>query len=490
MRRFVSLRRGLAAATAVLLGLAPARASAQGAPPAPHEDVAFDVMNVLARQGWHDLRNEAWNVYGQFTYISSWKRPFSAAYTNAGGTPHSLSTEAERSFTGSFTLYLGVRLWPGGEAYFVPEVVALRALSDLKGLGGAIQNFELQKGGSETPQIYRSRAFLRQTIELGGAKVDKASDPLQLGASTTARRLVFTLGNFTILDVFARNGVTGDPRQTFLNMAFMTHAAWDFGSDARGYAYGATAELLWDDWAARLGRVTPPAEPNALSVDFHVLDTYGDQLELEHRHRLRGREGAVRLLGYRNRVRAGRFADAVAAFRSDPSKNAASCTGFSYDSPNGAAPDLCWVRAPTAKWGVGLELEQFVAEDVGLFLRAMWSDGASEVFAYTSADRSASLGAVAKGTLWRRDLDVAGAGVALGWISADHAEYLRLGGVDGFIGDGSIDQGVETVWEVFYSVNLLRAIWLTADLQRIVNPAMNRARGPVDVLGARIHAEF
>jgi high affinity Mn2+ porin len=55
-----------------------ARARAQAGPPAPHEEAAFDVMNLLSQQGLHNLDDERWNVYGQFTYISSWKRPFQA----------------------------------------------------------------------------------------------------------------------------------------------------------------------------------------------------------------------------------------------------------------------------------------------------------------------------------------------------------------------------------------------------------------------------
>ena len=100
----------------------PAPASAQAAPPASHDDDAFDVMNLLARQGLHDIDDESWNAYGQFTYISSWKLPFHAPYTNANGSINSLVPDCERSFTGSVTLFFGLRLWPGGEAYFVPEV--------------------------------------------------------------------------------------------------------------------------------------------------------------------------------------------------------------------------------------------------------------------------------------------------------------------------------------------------------------------------------
>ena len=59
-----------------------------------------------------------------------------------------------------------------------------------------------------------------------------------------------------------------------------------------------------------------------------------------------------------------------------------------------------------------------------------------------------------------------------------HAQYLAMGGVDGFIGDGYLRQAAEGVVEVFYSVNLLKAIWLTADYQFLWNPGYNADRGP------------
>jgi high affinity Mn2+ porin len=81
-------------------------------------------------------------------------------------------------------------------------------------------------------------------------------------------------------------------------------------------------------------------------------------------------------------------------------------------------------------------------------------------------------------------------GVGLGWISQTHADYLRMGGVDGFIGDGNIRPATESVIEAFYSVNIVSWLWLSADYQHITNPAFNADRGPVDIFGARIHAEF
>jgi len=489
------IERGKRGLFAVLVGLALALraspATAQAAPPAGHEDEAFDIMNLLAQHGLHDLDDEAWNIYGQFTYIASQKFAFHAKYTNLNGSVNSLVPGAERSFTATFTPFFALKLWPGGEAYFVPEVIAERPLSDLRGIGGSIQNFELQKSGGEVPQLYRSRIFLRQTIGLGGKRIKQESNPMQLGSTVDSRRIVLTAGTFTVLDVFDRNNVTWDPRQTFLNMAFMTHSSWDFAADARGYSLGAAAELYWDDWALRIGRMAPPAQPNQLPIVIDYLHQYADAFELEHDHKLFGQPGAARLLAYRNHEIVGRFNEAIAAYEADPAgKNAKACTGFNYGSGNATAPDLCWVRRPNTKVGIGINLEQYVAKDIGFFFRGMIADGRTEVDAFDPADRSLSFGGVAKGSAWHRPFDVTGVGFASSWISKEHARYLAMGGVDGFVGDGALTKASERVIDLFYSVNFLKAIWLTADYQHLWNPGFNSDRGPVNILSGRVHAEF
>jgi high affinity Mn2+ porin len=485
-------RRAMAscALAAACLG-ASARARAEVTEATPRADDQFDFMNLLAAHDLHDLKHERWNVYGQFTYISSWKLGFAAPYTNYGGSTNSLLPAAERSFTGSMTFYLVTRLWRGAEAQVVPEVISERALSGLRGLGGAIQNFELQKTGSESPQLYLSRIYLRQTFDLGGEHSELTSDPQQLAGSQAARRLVLTLGNFSVIDFLDKNTYSGDLRRQFLNMVFLTYSAFDFASDARGYSYGGVGELYWDDWAFRFVRGTPPQQPNQLALDFRIDKFYGDQAEIEHDHTIFGLPGAVRLLGYHNHVNAGRFDDAIAAYRHDHGQNAAACGDrYNYQSTNGTAPDLCWVRRPNDKYGIGLNVEQSLGRGIGVFVRGMYSDGQSEVYAYTSTDRSLSFGALAHGELWRRPTDVAGIGGGVNWISKVHADYLAMGGVDGFIGDGKINVSTESVFEIFYSFNVLSSIWVTADYQHIVNPAFNADRGPVDVLGARLHVEF
>ena len=71
-----------------------------------------------------------------------------------------------------------------------------------------------------------------------------------------------------------------------------------------------------------------------------------------------------------------------------------------------------------------------------------------------------------------------------------HAKYLAMGGVDGFVGDGALRPGAESVVDAFYSLNLLKAIWLTADYQHLWNPGFNADRGPVNIASGRVHAEF
>jgi high affinity Mn2+ porin len=448
------------------------------------------LMRVLTERGKHNIEDEKWNVYAQFTYISGWKPSFAALYTNANGSPNSLLPTYERSFTGTATVYVGARLWKGGEAYVVPELIAERPLSQLKGLGGAIQDFELQKSGDELPKVYLSRAYLKQTFAFGGQRLIQESGQQQLGTKYDSRRLVLVVGKFSVLDFLDKNAFDIDPRQGFYNMGFMTYAAYDFAADARGYSWGGASEFYWDNWVVRFAHVAPPKNPNQLPIDFRLFKFYGDQIELEHDHKIREQDGMVRLLAYRNRENIGRFRDAVAAFEADPRKNATTCTGFNYGSDNATAPDLCWARKPNVKTGIGIFGQQYVTRDIGVFSRAMISDGKSEVDAYTSADRSFSLGVLTKGTRWSRLRDVVGIGVSLDWISRAHADYLQLGGIDGFVGDGRITSATEGTLDLFYSVNFRKWLWFSADYQHVTHPAFNADRGPVNILSVRIHGEF
>jgi hypothetical protein len=313
---------------------------------------------------------------------------------------------------------------------------------------------------------------------------------MQLAKTVASRRFVLTAGNLAIIDIFDRNAFAGDIRQQFLSMNFATYAAWDFGADARGYSWGLAGEYYHDEWALRAGRFLVPRLPNQLQLDHQFMKHYADQVELEHQHRLAGRPGKVQLLTYRNVAMMGRWDDAIDALRTDPAKNAANCTDYNYGSANATAPDLCYVRGRHAKAGVGVSVEQSLSDDLGVNLRAMKSDGRTEVDAFESADSSVALAALVKGTRWRRPQDSIGVGLAQNWISSAHANYLALGGVDAFIGDGAIRNRPERAFEIFYNLAVTKFFWLTLDGQRVENPAYNGDRGPVNIYGFRLHAEF
>jgi len=464
---------------------------AESAEPSMRED-GYDVMQWLADEGLHDIHNERWNAYGQFTYINNWKSAFSAPYTDFNGSSSSLVSSQEQSFTGTATLYLGAKAWQGGEFYFVPELISERPLSGLKGLGSTIQNFELQKNGTEKPTYYISRGFYKQTWGFGGDKLVVSSDPMQLGTTEDSRRFVFRFGGFSILDFFDKNSYSGDLRKQFDNMAFLTYSAYDFAADARGYTWGAVGELVYDDWSYKFGHILAPRDPNQLALNVEAAFKYfGEQIEVEHRHEIAGQPGAVRVLAYRNQENMAKFTDAIAAFHSNPTLyNANNCGSFNYGSTNTNAPDLCWARKPNIKMGIGMNLEQQLWDDLGLFFRGMYSNGQTEVYSYTSTDRSISLGGILKGTRWGRRKDSTGLGYAAGFLSQAHVQYLGLGGIDGFIGDGKINYSPEQVVDWFYSYHVWNEIWLTADYQYIVNPAYNADRGPVNIFSARMHVEF
>lgn len=480
--------RSIALVFFALLPFSGHRLQAEVAEPGERKPEHFSFLRLWA--GEHDFDDERWNLYGQSTYIFTDKHRFRATYTNKNDSPNSLSPDAEHSYTGTLTAFAGARLWHGAEFYLVPEMIVERPLSGLHGLGGSVQNFELQKNGSESPTYYRSRAYLKQTINFGEPTVPLKSGPMQLGQTVSRHRLVITAGNLSVVDVFDKNSFSGDLRQQFLNMSFLTYAAYDFAADARGYSWGGILEYFYDNWALRLGRFVPPKNPNQLPLNNGFLRYHGDQAEIEHSHTLLGRSGAIRILAYRNHEFMARWDDAIRSYENDPAKNATTCTGFHYDSKNASAPDLCWARRPNNKLGAGVNLEQKISDDIGLFFRGMRSDGKTEVYSYTSTDQSISFGALINGSLWHRSDDAFGLGWAEGWISRDHARYLNMGGVDGFIGDGKIKNRPEQTLDLFYRLNIVRSLWTTLDLQHIANPAYNADRGPVNLISFRAHAEF
>jgi hypothetical protein len=411
---------------------------------------------------------EDWSLHAQATYVYQSKDAFPARYSG----PNSLRPEHERSYTFSTTFYLGMRPWRGGELYVNPEGVQGVALSKVTGLGG-FTNGEIQKAAGPNLTVYRARAFLRQTFELGGDREQVEADANQLAGSTSANRVVLTLGNIAVTDIFGTNTYAGDPRTQFLNWSFLTYGAYDYAADLRGYTWGAAVEYYRGDWTLRAGRFMQPRQSNGRRLNQHIVESYGDQVELERRHDLDGRPGKLQVLLYRNVASMAKFSEALALAQA-----------------TGTTPDITAVRRSQSKVGVGVGAEQALSEDVGLFARASMHDGRTETFAFTEIDRSISAGAVIKGDRWRRGGDTFGVGLGQNAISKSHRDYLAAGGTTFFLGDGALTYRPERILEAYYSVGVVRGVFVTLDYQHIANPGYNGDRGPVNVGSLRLHAEF
>lgn len=430
---------------------------------------------ILAAQGGsmvsahaEDVKEEAWNAHFQTTYIWQKKPSFSAAYSGL----NSLKPQAEKSYSFSATAALGWRAWDGGELYLDPELVQGVPLSDLTGLGG-MTNGEQQKTSGPNPKLYRARLFVRQTWQLGGDKAAVESDANQLAGMVDQRRIVVTAGNLAVIDLFDNSAFAHDPRTQFMNWSLLAHGAYDFAADARGYSWGAAIEYFYDDWVLRAGRFMQPAESNGLPLDKNIFKHYGDQIELEHAHTIGSQPGKLRVLAFRNKASMGSFRDALA------------------DAPNnGGIPDVSRVRTERTKAGFGVNAEQNLAPDMGIFARASWNDGASETYAFSEIERSISAGTVAKGRAWNRNDDAVGIALVRNGLSSAHRDYLAAGGHGAFIGDGQLNYRPESIVEAYYSVNVAKNAWLTLDYQRIANPAYNADRGPVAVSSIRLHAQY
>ena len=57
-------------------------------------------------------------------------------------------------------------------------------------------------------------------------------------------------------------------------------------------------------------------------------------------------------------------------------------------------------------------------------------------------------------------------------------------------GDGALTYGLEQVMEVYYDFEIYKTLHGAIDYQFVENPAFNEARGPVSVIGGRVHWEF
>ena len=400
------------------------------------------IAGVLSLRA-QDAPRDGWTIHFQATSIGQHHGPFASLYE--GET--SLPPHSENRVSLTSTVFVSYRLNGSFEFVVNPEVAGGKGFGNVTGIAG-FPNGEIPRVAGATPKLYAARAYMRNTI---------------------ARHLVLVTGKFSITDFFDNNTYSHDPRRQFMNWALMSNGAWDYPADTRGYTVGAMQELNFEHWSVRAAEVLMPTIANGGTFDTRVAKNRGLVAEYEHRHRIADHPGAVRLLGFENRERAGTLRDAILA---------------------DGSTDLAATRRPgTKKYGFGANVEQEIAPDLGAFARYGWSDGRTETWAFTQIDRSLSAGLALQGRRWRRRDDTVGLALVTNGLSGDDRRFLADGGVGFIIGDGHLNYGRETALETYYAWHALRDWTVTLDYQRVENPAYNRDRGPVSVASLRLHWE-
>jgi len=427
----------------------------------------------IAEEMDNDGETEQWSIHGQATYIAQQKNNFNSPYYGQNSLLNKSEGNGSKSYSVSATAFLGARLWEGAEAYYNPEMFEGTPFTgQLVGLGG-FQNGELQKGSFAPPVYYTARAFLRQTFGLGGGKEYIEGSPNQLAGNIDKNRIVLTYGKFATLDFFDQNTYSHDPRTQFQNFSIFLMGAYGYAADAKGFTYGVVAEWYQENWILKAARLAMPTSPNTLQLDYSLAKDYTNQIELTRSHEAWGQPGAIRALVYQQYAYMANYQNAL---------NLAQATG--------TTPDIYSVRQPgQTSWGYGFNLEQAVNNDVGLFARWSWNPGKTETQTL-DISRSLSGGISIKGSSWSRPSDTVGLGYAVNAIASPESSYLQQGGMTMFIGDGALSYKTEQVFETYYSAKIYKQLYVSADYQRIANPAYNSARGPVNFFGLRAHIEM
>ncbi|HWY78191.1 MAG TPA: carbohydrate porin [Verrucomicrobiae bacterium] len=428
-------------------------------PQAPSQPQA---LAASTNQPASETSEQNWNWHAQNTDIFQFHPSFPAKYSG----PNSLHSHPEANETVSLDLLVGRRLWEGAEAHVDGLMWQGFGFSKTLGIEG-FPNAEAFRLGTDVPNVNFTRAFLRQTIGLGGEQETVEDDDLNLAGKRDISRLTLTVGRFSAKDMFDGNSYANDPRAQFMNWAFAANEAWDYPADSIGFTTGLAMELNQPQWSLRYGFFQVPRNSNGTAQDQAYTRAWAMATEFEHRHTINGHPGAIRLLAYLNHAHMGSYA----AVADNPAFNG----------------DITLTRDYRSKFGVCLNAEQELTKGVGAFLRAGWSDGRNEAWMYSDVDHTASLGLSIQGAFWNRTNDTLGIAGAINSASRVHQQFLAVGGTGILAGDGALSYNFEELTEAYYDIQIWKTIHASVDYQFVSHPAFNRDRGPVHVFGLRLH---
>jgi high affinity Mn2+ porin len=410
-------------------------------------------------------------ISAQGNYIFQWHPRFHAQYSG----PNSFQHASEQAASAIETVYTGLRIDPTTEAVADFESAGGSGLSGVVGLAG-LPDIDAVRHLDTVP--YVARLWYRKVIPLSDETLEIERTPLSQLTTLPVRRLDIHVGKFDLVDFFDVNSVANDSHMQFLNWTVVNDGAYDYAADTRSYTYGAIIDLEDRSWGFRFGEALLSKRANGLNLQKNLQDAHSENYELEFRpHIIAKRNTAVRVLAFTNFANMGDYHRAIDLFLAGKT----------------ATPDVTAHPPHVAlKYGFGINAEQDFTDDLRGFARAGWNEGQHETWNYTECDDSVAFGADVRGTLWERPRDKFGVAFVGNGISRNHRRYLALGGLDFELGDGRLTYGPEKLVECYYNlpIPLHSGFFGALDVQYIDNPGYNRSRGPVVVLGTRLHVEL
>jgi len=387
------------------------------------------------------------------------------------------------------TLFLGLKLIanPRFETDGIYDLESAGGRGDSEALGLAgFTNLDVVRNPNLGSTPYTARAQIHQTIGLTSKLIDAERTQFSLATKVPERRIDIRVGKMSLPDIYDANGPGSDSHLQFLNWTVDNNGAWDYAADTRGYTYAFITEYDDIHWSARYAIALMPTVANGIDLQWNLRQASGQNIELEYRKTPLAlflnsdRKGTVRLLGFVNHANMGDYRDAI---------NAAL---YERAHGNPTAVPVITAHAPgiTVKYGVGLNFEQELTQDIRVFGRFGWNEGQHESFAYTEVDQTFELGGDITGNRWSRPNDKVGLVGVSNAIKRDHQQYLALGGLGFLLGDGALSYAREDILETYYTAHNWRGLFTAFDVQLIAHPGYNQARGPVAVFSVRTHVDF
>ncbi len=471
----VSLRLLLALVAA---GVPVRQAKAQSQPPQTAQSTPSDSSTAADDTNPtvfpHSDSSRYW-ISGQANIILQWHPSFPADYSG----PNSLSAAAQSATSHVVTLYTGYELTDTTEVLLDLEDSTGSGIGNALGLAG-YTNLDVVRTAAGVPLShapYIARLLLRQIIPLSSERVPVERSYLGLATTLPKRRMEFWVGKFAIPDFLDTSGPGSDSHLQFLNWTVDQNGAYDYAANTRGYTDGAMLEYDDGRWTARFVEALMPKVANGINLDADIARARAENFETDYNGGLlHHRDGAIRVLTYLNHANMGNYREAIDEF---------------LDGETPVRPDIIATRRQGRhKYGVGLNVEQNLSDRIRVFGRVGWNDGHNESFVYTEVDRALDVGEDYRGDAWHRKNDRVGAAFSVNALSADHREYLALGGLGFLLGDGALNYGQEKIVEGYYTAHLWRGVFTSFDLQHINNPGFNQDRGPVLVPAVRLHVDF